>query len=360
MGASGVLLMAIASGTQPDMALGADMSIPVEYGMRGAVVGLSRLPEADAVTARFVPGSLRSYQYQDELFALPETIDMPVLFVRTDVLEYLNIDMEDLQTWQSLCDRVIPVLKQNGMDFWYEAGFPTLLYQQGGDLYTQDGLASALDTPEAFAAFRQFTEFYQRYEIPVAANFYTRFRAGQMPLGVAPLSTYMLLQSASPEILGKFTVLPVPATRRADGTLNGAVSGTTTAAMILKVDKQDEAWKFLQWYTSEDVQQAYAQELLTVIGNSAMWFSANTKAFDRLPWSADVRKTIDISRTAYIDNHNVIGGYITTRHIENARVRTVIQGLNYRESLEISVEDINRELKRKNKEFAVIAAALQR
>ena len=51
---------------------------------------------------------------------------------------------------------------------------------------------------------------------------------------------------------------------------------------------------------------------------------------------------------------NVVGGYITTRHIENARVRTVINNVNYRQSIEQAAEDITREMENKVKEFQQI------
>lgn len=43
----------------------------------------------------------------------------------------------------------------------------------------------------------------------------------------------------------------------------------------------------------------------------------------------------------------VLGGYFAGRHINNAFNRVVISGQNARDSLEESVKDINRELKRR-------------
>ena len=352
MGTSGVLLLAIASDTVPDVALGVDMLLPTEYGMRGAITDLTKMSNYQTISQRFLPGSLRAYSFENAVYAVPETIDMSVLYYRKDVLENLHIDPKDLDTWDTVYSKVLPKLKQSGMDFWYEGGLNTFLYQNGGDYYTEDGKHTALDTPQAFEAFRQFTNLYRIYNVPVSANFYTRFRAGQMPIGISSLNTYMLLSYASPELHGKWGALPIPATIRPDGSKSRACSGSTSAAVIMQTsDKKEKAWKFLDWYTSAETQILYATELMATIGQDALWYSANTEAFDRLPWDNDLKEAIKVQRQEYIDSRNVIGGYITGRHVENARVRVVVNGMNYREALEKSIQDINRELERKNKEF---------
>lgn len=351
LGTSGVLLLAMASGTQPDVALGADMLLPTEYGMRGAVKNLRDFEDSEDVFKRFISGALRAYTFEDAIYALPETVDTTVMYYRKDILENYNIDLNHLKTWDDLFNHVLPVLKQNGMDFWYEGGLNTFLYQNGGDFYTEDGKACALDTPEAFKAFSDFTDLYKIYDVPVAANFYTRFRSGQIPLGISSLNTYVLLQSASPDLYSKWGVTVIPSTVREDGSLSHACSGASTGAVILLGDKEEQAWEFLKWYTDYTTQRKYSDELLSSMGDSAIWFSANTKAFDALNLNKDFKEAVEETRREYIDSRNVVGGYITARHIENARVRAVVSGMNYREALEISVEDINLELARKQKEF---------
>ena len=55
-----------------------------------------------------------------------------------------------------------------------------------------------------------------------------------MPIGIAAYTTYTMLESAAPEINGRWEMLPVPATVRKDGTVSRAVSisnatGATTS-----------------------------------------------------------------------------------------------------------------------------------
>ena len=118
---------------------------------------------------------------------------------------------------------------------------------------------------------------------------------------------------------------------------------------------KDEGWEFLKWYTDKETQIRYANDISSTVGAEARWCSANLDAFDALSWESSLKEVIINQRKWYVDMPNVIGGYITPRYIENARVRTVVQGQQYRDSLEKTVKDINRELDNKNNEFKMRA-----
>ncbi len=353
LGVSGVLLLALTSGTAPDLVLGTDSITPAEYGMRGAIADLSVMPGFDKVRERFLGGALIPYEFEGKTFGLPETMDFTVMYVREDVMNLLGLRIPD--TWQELYSTVLPELKRKGMDFWYEGGLYTFLFQEGGSVYTSDGRASALADEAGMRAFKQFTDLYLIYQVPVTANFYNRFRAGQMPIGISSFTTYLQLSSAAPELQGKWQVYPIPGVRREGGEVDRSTGLTLTSVMMLEACKQKDAgWKFIDWYTSAETQQRYANDLLAYIGSSAKWFSANLEAFDALSWDTNLRDVIEEQRDWLRGIPNVVGGYITTRHIENARVRTVINNVNYRQSIEQAAEDITREMENKVKEFQQI------
>ena len=355
LGAGGVLMMALASNTAPDIAMGVDSLLPSEYGMRNAAIDLKQFDTYDEVVKRFVPGVLNPYNFQGKAFGLPETIDFSIMFYRKDIMSSLGLAIPE--TWDDVTRKVIPVLKKNGMDFWYEGGLNLFLFQNGGELYKENGTKSGLDSPEAFAAFKQFTDMYGVYEVPVTADFYTRFRSGQMPIGMSSFNTYLKFNSAAPELQGKWGVAVVPGTKRADGTISRANSGVSQGVVMFSSAKDREAaWDFIDWYTSTDTQTRYANDLQAYIGSEARWCSANQAAFDNLPWEKDLKSVIQEQRKFYKDPYNVVGGYITARHVENARVRVVVQKKNYRAALEKSIKDINRELADKQAEFAKRAA----
>ena len=122
--------------------------------------------------------------------------------------------------------------------------------------------------------------------------------------------------------------------------------------VILKASsKQKEAWQFADWWLSGETQKAYSQEVESRIGTSARWMSSNTEAFCSLPWEKDVIDTVKDSWANMSGIPNVLGGYYTGRHINNAWNRVVIDGMLPRESLERAVSDINKELERKREQL---------
>ena len=358
-GSMGVLMLSIVSGKAPDVALGVSSDSPVEYAIRNAVKDLSEFKDFDSVYRRFLPGIMIPYEYQDGFYALPQTMGFNILFYRKDVMNELNLAVPD--TWDEIRDVVLPVLYQNKMTFVAgEQGltFGAFLLQNGGAYYRKNGMQTGLDTPEALKAFTEWTGLYTNYGVPVAANFFTRFRAGTSPIGIGGYDLYMKLLTAAPELLGKWGVALVPGTEKPDGTIDrSAVGGATgQASMILKQsEQQDAAWEFLKWWTNTESQVNFGREIEALLGPEARWNSANIEAFDGLPW---IKEDIDVIKEQWTCNKEqpvVPGGYFTTRHLNNAFTRTVMNGENPRDSLEEAVEDINSELLAKQKEFGIDA-----
>lgn len=350
LGTGGVMMLAVASGTEPDIALGLDYTVPAEYGMREVAMDLSEMDDYAEIEKRFAEGTMIPYYLNGKTYGLPETIDFGLLFYRKDILLDLNLVCPD--TWDEVFNYILPTIKRNGMDFWFEGGLNVFLFQNGGSFYNEDGTKSALDTEAAQEAFKMYSDLYKVYDVPYESNFYTRFRSGQMPIGISTLSNYIKLKEAAPELKGKWDIALIPGIKQEDGTIRRDDFVSGTSIMIFNSTKSLEAaWKFAKWYTSAETQKTYADMLQATVGSSSQWFSANTEAFSLLSWTNKERKIVNEQLSQVQGMPTVIGGYITSRNLENARVRTVIQGMNYRESIEKAVEDINLELELKRSEF---------
>ena len=167
-------------------------------------------------------------------WALPETQDFAMLFYRTDVLYELGVQPPD--TWEEVYDALLK-LQQNGLDLYYppptgvavtegSVGFTPFLFQNGGDYYvcedaTSGFCKSSLNTPEALAGFQEWTELYSNYKIPREANFFTRMRTGEQPMGISNYFIYIQLSTAAPELTGRWEMRPMPGHRC------GAVNNST-------------------------------------------------------------------------------------------------------------------------------------
>ena len=231
--------------------------------------------------------------------------------------------------------------------------FDMFLYQYNGNYYTEDGSTSALNTPEAYAAFKEFCELYTDNEVPVSANFYNRFRTGEIPLGIENASQYLLLAYAAPEIAGNWKIAPIPGHTDSDGNINRTNSGTAVDGCIIleNAANKNGAWDFLKWWTSSETQMTFSKLVEGRIGAQARWFSANMKAFSALPWSKSDRIAIESAFKNAKETPVVLGSYFSNRHLVNAINRTVIQDRSARDSLEEAAEQINMELSRRQKSY---------
>ena len=359
-GGVNALMLAITSGQAPDVAIGVGSGSPVELAIRSAVVDLSQFEGIDEVKDRFLPEILMPYYYRGGFYALPQTMSFTVMLYRKDIFVD-ELGLTPPETWDDLYNRVLPVLSQNGMQFYYPRNYVNMLMQKGGSYYTEDNKRSALDQRVAFDAFDETTALYTQWGVPLSADFYNRFRSGEMPIGVTDYASYMRLLTAAPELYGRWGVALIPGTMMEDGTVNHTV-GTSlqltettppnTSCMILsQTEKPEASWEFLKWWTSDSVQTGYGDSLESVIGVGARWNSANITAFKTLPWREEDLPIIEEQMAWVREMPVVLGGYFTTRHLNNAFTRTLMNGMRPRDSLEQAVKDINKELISKQAEY---------
>jgi ABC-type glycerol-3-phosphate transport system substrate-binding protein len=329
-------------------------NLPVEFAIRNALIPVSQFDDYGETENRFRPGALIPYTYQGQVFALPETQNFSIMFYRTDILD--SLDLDPPQTWDELYD-MMWILQQNGMDFYYPPGpegLTPFLFQEGGDYYAEDGYRSALDQPEALTAFREWTDLYTNYRVPMYADFFNRFKTGEMPIGIADYWTYVLLSTAARELMGRWQMAPIPGKTTPDGSINRATGGSGNAVVIFEQSEHpQEAWEFVKWWTSTDVQLRYGVELEALLGVEARWNTANVQALQSMAWPKQDIEAITEQWRWFQERPVVLGGYYTPRHISNAWNKVVLQGINPREALEEAIRQINRELRKKQEEFGI-------
>ena len=287
-----MLVLGNAAGDVPDVALGIGESTPADYAMRGAVEDLSKYPGFDDVAKRFIPGVQRALTYNGGTYGLPEVQNFQMLFYRTDILENLHLEVPD--TWDDVFN-ILPTLQENGMTINFpKADFSTLFFENGAEPYSPDGLRSTLTSAAGLKAFKQWTDLYTKYNLPIdIPAFFQHFRDGDIPIGVADFNTYVQLLVAAPEITGHWKIAPLPGVKQASGEVARWSQQGLSAAMIMKKSAhKDQAWQFLQWWTSADVQAQYANDIESFYGMEFRWNTANVEAMQSLSWPSDDLKAI--------------------------------------------------------------------
>jgi ABC-type glycerol-3-phosphate transport system substrate-binding protein len=354
-GAMHLLMLSSTAGLAPDVALGVQADVPIDFAIRNAIVNLNQFPDYEEVAARFRPGAMIPYKYNGGDYALPENQNFSMLFYRKDIMQELGVTKIP-DTWQEAMD-LIPLLQQNGMDFFYAHApddFTPFLFQHGGEYYRENGKYSNLDSPEALKAMKMWTDLFTNYKISKRADFYNRFRSGEMPIGVADYYTYVLLSVAAPELTGWWGMKPMPGLREDNGEINRSTGGAAQTAMIFKdTEKKEEAWEYIKWWTSADIQEQFGSELEALLGVEARWNTANVEALKRLPWSTEDINAVLEQWEWFKEREIVLGGYFTTRHINNIWNEIVLNGKTVREAVEDGIEEINKELRKKREEFGL-------
>ena len=229
------------------------------------------------------------------------------------------------------------------------------LFQNGGNYYTEDLYHTALDSTVAFNSFKELCELYINYDLPVSANFFNRFRTGEAPIGVGDFSMYSQLCVSAAELEGSWAMAPLFGTVQEDGTLSRASAGQAvdSATIISSCKDQKGAWEFLKWWTSDEIQTRFSSLIESSMGVSARWNSANIEANSTLGYTSQERSVIDNFYANAQESEVVLGGYYTTRYLSNAWNNVVVNNEPVRDSFEEAIEEISKELKRRQEEFGI-------
>lgn len=350
---AGTLLPATLSGTGPDVALENAQSIPVQYAIRSAVQPLNDFDTFEEVTSRFSESATVPLSLYGVTYGLPETQSFSMMFYRKDVFAELGVDIP--KTWDDLMS-IIPVLQYNHM----EAGIPSsyaglqlFLYQMGDELYADDGMRINLDSNVALEAFDTMCSYFTQYSFPYQYDSANRFRTGEMPLIFADYVTmYNQLSVFATEIRDLWEFIPVIGMEDEEGNINNtAISTVTSIVMMAGCEKQENAWRFMDWYTTADTQSRYANEKVAIVGQGAMFATANKEAIASLPWSTQDLENIMAQYNNLATIPEMPGGYIISRYVDFAFLDARNNNADPVESLLDYIDDINKEITRKRKEF---------
>ncbi|MGN0172696.1 MAG: extracellular solute-binding protein [Acutalibacteraceae bacterium] len=359
---TGAIIEATLAGKGPDIALTRAVTDPVNFAMRNALYDLSSFDDYDEVAANFVDGAMIPFEYKGGVYALPETMTYQMMFVRTDILDELGLEIP--KTWDQLLTEVYPVVSRNNMQIGIgnmnqisamnaSNIFTNLLYQMGGQIYNDDLTATALDTQVAYKAFNMSVELYSDYLFPQEYDAMSRFRTGEMPILLADYTMYNTFSLSIPELDGLWEMYPIPGVLQEDGTINNDQAATETASVMFKGISDPEAgWEFLKWWVSTDTQADFGTRIEAVLGSGGRYATANVDSMEQLPWDDTQLASLNEQMESLVFVEQLPGSYFTSRAINSAFMTSVLNSKNPTEQLLYWSEQINLELTRKIEEFS--------
>ena len=359
------LLNAVVAGNGPDVVVSTYQSQPVDYALRNANVDLRRFDDCEEVLSWFMPSAYEPYEYNGGVFALPEQQTFNLMFYRKDILEQLNLEVP--QTWKELIE-LLPTLQGNNLTIGVPypnvgtvtpdmSSFYSMVYQNGGQLYSDNGAKSVIDSEAGIAAFKTYTSLYNSYGIPIIYDFMSNFRTGNMPIGIANYTTYNTIVVGAPEIRGLWDFTYLPGVEEENGNINRANAAGGVCTMMIRNEKKsneerlNNSWKFMKWWVSSDVQVRFGREMEAILGASARYATANREALRQLAWNSKQIKILEESMEQTVGVPEVPGSYYTPRHIANSTRRVINDKDDARETLIDYTRQINEELTRKRREF---------
>ncbi len=354
------LILANAAGNAPDVALGVNHWIPYEFAIRDASLDLRQFDGYEETVALFAKGAMIPYAFEDGVFGIPETQNFWVTFYREDILDSLNIPVPD--TWEEVIE-ILPELQRFGMNYYeplalfkgfkpFVATIP-FIYQFDGALYSPDGMLTAINSEESLAGMRLMTDLFTVYNMPKEVpNFYQHFRYGTLPIGISDLATYLQLTIAAPEIAGKWNIALHPGVEKAGGEVERwAASGAQASMILSNTNQPEQAWRFLEWWMSTEVQSQFSMRLQTTYGVEYLWNTANLEAFAELPLPAEHIDVILGQWEYALEASRIPGSYMVEREISNAWNTIVFDDANPRIALDEAAKTSNREILYKMEEF---------
>lgn len=356
----GTLLPSILAGMGPDVYLGLGQTDVINYAIRGALMNVEELEGFDDVVQNFNDAAMTVLSIADadgdmHTYGLPENQQFPMMFIRTDIL--LNLDIEIPKTWEDLYVAQSK-LESNNMEIGVTTDYKMHLYQLGGSLFADNGMRINLDSVLGLKAFETMCNMFTQYSFPYKYNAANRFRTGEMPIIIADYtSLYNHLKVFATELDGSWTFVPLPGYEMTDEDgntyINNKAVSTVTAAVMVKEENKNytDAWTFLKWYTDAPCQTEYANEMVAILGDSAKHSTANRQALESMPWTNDEFIEIDrqFSNLASIPNYP--GYYIIDRYTNFAFLSAYNDDADPSSELLSYIKTINKEITRKREEF---------
>ncbi len=220
-----------------------------------------RIKKAD-LDKNILPNRLKLFSWKDKTFGVPQSLSAVVMYYRTDLFEKYNLTPDDFKTWDDFVEKGDELAAKHqaliALDPMY---FDILLRQRNTDWFGKDGKpfpdeVKAIDTMKWLVDLhkQQIGIVPERASIFDPVFFSSSVASGEV-LCLMGADWYGLdmLQQFTPELSGKWGVMPLPAWKDANG-----VAGRRTSTfagqglLIYEGTKQpDESWKFIEFVMTD-------------------------------------------------------------------------------------------------------------
>lgn len=246
----------IAGGNPPDVAF-VDQSVVVDFASRNALLELGPYAEKSAAVKvdDYVDAFLNAALWEEKLYGLPYDGESTGLFYRTDLFEAAGIEKAP-ETWEEFEETAAALTDPEQRTYGFilfatEAAYYWYpwLWQNGGELLSEDGSEIAFDSEEG----KEAAEFYVGLAEYSPADYLNSnsydgriaFAEGQVAMYVAGAWFAGVMQSEFPDIEGKWAAAPLPEREQCATTIAG-----DTLVIPAAGQNHDAAWKWIEFLSA--------------------------------------------------------------------------------------------------------------
>ncbi len=235
---------------------------------------------------RFFEGPWTTTLVDGTSYGVPWYVDTRVMYYRTDLAEEAGFDGPP-ETWDELSELAAGMQSEAGAKYGINlspANWQELMpfsWQAGAELGGDNGEPLTLDTEGMVAGLEYYDSFF---EDGVAAEPVTDFAIeqgfvdGTHPIFFSgPWHMSLVRELGGDEFEDKWDVAPMPENENRDSFVGGA------DLVVFKSSEQQElAWKFVDWMTQSDTQQAWYQAVSGLPSVTEAWESGELADDERL------------------------------------------------------------------------------
>jgi multiple sugar transport system substrate-binding protein len=249
--------------------IGGDVIWPAQFAANGWILDVSdRFPESER--QQFLPAPVDSLVYEGAIYGVPWFTDAGMLYYRTDLLEQAGFS-EPPGTWDEMKEMALKTAQDTGtrdgfvfQGAQYEGGTVNgleYIWTHGGDVLSGDQVV--IDSPEAVAGLETERSMISDGVASQAVSTYKEQETDPAFLGGRSVFArnwpYMYALSEDPEVskieTAQIGIAPLPA---GEGGQSFAGLGGWNMMINANSQRQEEAWEFVKWMTSEQGQRQRA------------------------------------------------------------------------------------------------------
>lgn len=266
---------AIASGETPDVSL-VGTTWMGEFAEAG---GLMPTPENLVDEDDFFPGAWQSTEVGGTSYGVPWYVETRVLYYRTDLAAEAGWE-EAPKTWEELKSFAQDLESKAGAEYGLNlqpgqtGSWQTMLpfaWSNGASLTDEDGAEYTIDSPEMAEALDYYTSFFDEGLSPTRlldpGELESGFAKGSFGAFVSGPWHAGLVEDAGVKP-DQYAVATMPSP---DGEQGSSFVGGGDLAVFQDSDNADSAWKYVQWLSEAETQQAFYEEVGDLPAVQSAW-----------------------------------------------------------------------------------------